>query len=277
MDLSDSLLNMTCTLVTAYYPIPSKASQNTYLTWAKKYMTLESPIVLFTTPELEPTFKLMRGDKPLYIIAKPFEELEMWKLYKSVWKAHHALDPEKHRHSPELYAIWAQKSGFVRDVWQLNPFKTEYFFWCDIGAFRGNIPESVRLTFPMVRHLPDDRILMSSVRRFQGEGMGDQLVGGLWGGSGAGCYRWHLAYCYMLSKYIHRRQFAGKDQTVMLSAYLADTSLAYIVCTGDDVIVNNMKEYNILLEKIQVNSWFFLQILLSDTGVKYQLDESYNI
>jgi hypothetical protein len=266
---------MACTLVTAYYPIQSKGSKNTYLTWAKNYMRLEAPIVLFTSPELETIFKIMRGNKPIYIITTPFEELDMWKLYKSVWKAQHTLDPEKRHHSPELYAIWAQKSGFVRDAWLLNPFNTEYFFWCDIGAFRGPLPESVRCTFPMVKHLPDDRLLMSSVRQFKGECIGDQLVGGLWGGSGTGCYRWHLAYCNMLSKYIHRRQFAGKDQTVMLSTYLADTSLAYIVCPGDDVTVNDLCQYNIFLEKIQVNSWFFLQILLSDTGVKYQIDTSY--
>jgi hypothetical protein len=199
----------------------------------------------------------------------------MWKLYESTWKLQHALDPENHHHSPELYAIWAQKSGFVRDAWLLNPFTTEYFFWCDIGAFRGPVPESVRRTFPMTQYLPNDRILMSSVRRFQGEGMGDQLVGGLWGGSGAGCYRWHLAYCDMLSKYIRRGQFAGKDQTVMMSTYLADTSLAYIVCPADDVTVNDALAFNVMRETFQVNSWFFLQILLSDTGVKYQIDTSY--
>jgi hypothetical protein len=268
---------MTCTLVTAYYPIQSKAPQNTYLTWAINYMTLESPIVLYTTPELEPTFKIMRGTKPLYIITTPFEELDMWKKYEPVWKSQHSLDPEKHIHSPKLYAVWAQKSGFVYDAWKLNPFNTDYFFWCDIGAFRGNIPESVRRTFPMVKHLPDDRILMSSVRRFQGEGMGDQLVGGLWGGSGVGCYRWHLAYSNMLSRYIHEGRFAGKDQTVMMSTYLADTSLAYIVCPGDDVVVNDALAFNVMREIFQVNPWFFLQILLSDTRVKYQLDESYTV
>jgi hypothetical protein len=268
---------MACTLVTAYYPIPSKASQSTYLSWAMNYMTLESPIVLFTTPELELTFKLMRGNKPLRIIIIPFEELSMWKKYESTWKTHHALDPEKHYHSPELYAIWAQKSSFVHDAWKLNPFNTQYFFWCDIGAFRGPVPESVCRTFPMIRYLPDDRILMSSIRRFQGEGKGDQLVGGLWGGSGTGCYRWHLAYCDMLSKYIRDGRFAGKDQTVMMSAYLADNSLAYIVYPGHDVIVNDAWQYNRLLEQFCVNPWFFLQVLLADTGVQYQLDTSYTI
>ena len=224
---------MTCTLVTAYYSIPSKAPQNTYLTWAKNFMTLEAPIVLFTTPELEPTFKNIRGNKPMYIITKPFEELEMWKLYKSVWKAHHALDREKQYHSPELYAIWAQKSTFVHDAWKINPFNTDYFFWCDIGAFRGPVAEPVRCTFPMSRYLPNDRILMSTVVRYNGDIHRGGLVGCVWGGSGRGCYRWHLAYCNMLSQYIHEGHFAGKDQTVMLSTYFNNNSVAYIVYPGE--------------------------------------------
>ena len=268
---------MTCTLVTAFYPIKSKAPLERYLEWATYFMSLDASIVLFTTPDLEQTFRTMRGHKPIYIITKSFNDLYMWKHYESIWKNHHTMDPENSYHTPELYAIWAQKSSFVYDTWILNPFKTDYFFWCDIGAFRGPLLDSVRRTFPISTYLPDDRILMCSVNRYNGNNHQDNLVGVLWGGSGAGCYRWHLAYCHMLSQYISDGKFAGKDQTVMLSTYLEDTSLAYIVCPGDDLIVDGSQQYNTFDGRYIVNPWFFLQVLLSDTGITYKLDDTYII
>ena len=201
---------MTCTLVTAFYPIRSKFTEDTYIRWATSYLTLEAPILLFTTPELADRFRSLRGGRPLHILTAPFSELDMWKRHADTWVAHYELDAERAIHSPELYAVWAQKSVFMRDASILNPFQTEYFFWCDIGAFRGPIAESVRRTFPMPTHLPKDRLLMSSVDRFRGlvDPLVDSLVGGLWGGTGASCCRWYSAFNAMLLQYIEKGMFA---------------------------------------------------------------------
>ena len=63
-----------CTLVTAFYPIRSKFPSDTYMIWAKTFLSLDAPIVLFTTPELEDTFRKMREGRPIVIITSPFED-----------------------------------------------------------------------------------------------------------------------------------------------------------------------------------------------------------
>lgn len=275
--------------------MPSKNPESTYLQWAQTFMTLDAPIVLFTPPSHVKIFKAMRPSKPLHVIPQSFDDLEMWKLHKSLWEIHHAMDHEKHHHSPELYAIWAQKSTFVYNTFLLNPFNTEYFFWCDIGAFRGpTIPETVRMSFPTTTHLPADRILLCSINpliideiTIQGDGIPgnftkvDRIVGGLWGGSGVGCYQWHVAYCAMLQQYFNANRFAGKDQSVMLSAYIDNPSLAYVTCASSEIqqvptiVITDKVPYNIEADKLYVNPWFYLQYLLSTIGFPFYLDPSY--
>lgn len=269
-----------CTVVTAFYPIKSKFPTSTYLNWCHTFLRLSSPIVLFTEESLVQTFMDMRGDRPIKIYTIPFESLPMWVKYEYHWKQHHTIDPEAFRHTPELYTVWAQKPKFVEKAIEYNPFQTDYFFWCDIGAFRDPaISSTILNSFPTTNHLPKDRILMQSMGDLKdtdkikrndgiyGECITSswnevRLVGGLWGGHRDGCIKWIEAYQQMLEKYFKMERFAGKDQQVMLSTYLDNPTLAYIVqatTTG-------------------IDNWFFLEHLLSsDTNARYELNPTYVI
>ena len=266
-------------MVTAFYPIKSKFPSSTYLTWCRTFLLLDSPIVLFTEESLVQTFMELRGTKPIKIIAAPFESLPLWVKYEDNWKQNHTIDPEAFRHSPELYTIWAQKAVFVEQAIEYNPFQTDYFFWCDIGAFRDpSISTTILKTFPTTNYLPRDRIIMQSMGNLEendkcvrndgiyGECITSswnevRLVGGLWGGHRDGCLTWSAAYQAMLEKYFQAGRFAGKDQQVMLSTYLDNPSLAYIVqptTTG-------------------IDNWFFFQHLLSTLPVRYERNPTYII
>jgi hypothetical protein len=270
---------MACTLVTCYYPLKSKYPSEQYLRWASDFLKLDASIVLFTTPELAGLFKEIRSKAhpvndhySFHVVEQRFEDLDAWTLYKTEWIKHHALDPERDNHSPELYAIWAQKAFFVKRAIDLNPFGTNYFFWCDIGAFRNGLDPVIQTSFPSVRHLPADRILMSSVgpslpgdNDVRPDGIrGDfmhvnRIVGGLWGGGALGCIRWLHTYKDMLERYFATGRFAGKDQSVMLSAYLENRTSALIV---KSTVPN-------------IDIWFFLTHLCSNHVVHYELDASY--
>lgn len=267
---------MSCTIVTAFYSIPSKFPSSTYFEWGQRFLSLESPIVFFTDSTIAPWVREKRGDKPIHIIEIPFESLDMWVAYEEKWNAHHQMDPEKHIHSPELYAIWAQKSTFVERAIHLNPFQTDYFFWCDMGAFRRELLHEIRETFPTTHYFVEDRLLMQSVSplhesdkhigkdgipgpRLTAEWNEPRLVGGLWGGSKKACIRWSWAYKAMLQEYFLQNRFAGKDQIVMLSAYLKQPSLAHIV------------RHTIY----DIDPWFFLEYLLSSLRLSYQRDPTY--
>jgi hypothetical protein len=266
-----------CTVVTAYYPIRSKFSSERYLDWATTFLKIKSPIVLFTEAHMVEPLLAKRGNLPIHIVTLPFSELDTWKLYQQQWMEHSQMDPEKHIHSPELYAIWAQKAFFVDRVVQFNPFDTDFFFWCDIGAFRDpNVSSVILDSFPTTHYLERERILFQSVgnvttaewaRRedgIRGEAITSlwneiRLVGGLWGGGAEACVRWKHAYQRMLEAYFRAGRFAGKDQQVMLSAYLDDPSLGKVVhCT-----------------KPYIDVWFFLEHLLSNQSEHYELNPSY--
>jgi hypothetical protein len=259
------------TLVTAYYPIKSKFPEQQYMEWAANFLALSAPIVLFTPASHVSFFARLRGlhnpKKLIHIIPLEFEDLYMWKQYHQDWRIHHTMDHEANSHSPELYTIWAQKAVFVDEAIQKNPFNTDYFFWCDIGAFReSRYPQELLNTFPSTHHLPTDRILFSSVhplteedKRIRNFQRCDRIVGGLWGGSKHACQKWRCSFERQLIRFFSEGRFAGKDQTVMLCAYLENPTLAVVV-----------------QPTISGNPWFFLQYLLSDgLTVPYMEDTSY--
>jgi hypothetical protein len=265
---------MSCTIVTAYYEIKSKFDIDTYMIWGKRFLSLSSPIVLFTEEHLVDNIKKMRGDKPIHIVTIPFKDLDTWKLYKDNWMKNHEIDPEKHYHSPQLYAIWAQKAFFVEKAIEMDAFKTEYFFWCDFGAFREDKSEKVMNLFPLTNYFIGDKLLLQSIRKsessdriVQPDGiigeplhMKCRIVGGLWGGSKKACLQWRIKYQEMLEKYFKAGRFAGKDQTVMLSTYYENHYIA--------IVVNSTRCDS-------YDDWFFLQHLLSDDA-SFQIDDSYN-
>jgi hypothetical protein len=270
---------MKCTLVTAYYPIKSKFSNERYMNWASTFLRIKTPIVLFTDNSMESMFRQLRGNLPIHITVLPFEQLETWKLYESKWREQHHMDPEKGYHTPELYTIWAEKAFFVEKAIQSNPFQTDFFFWCDIGAFRDpHVSQTILDSFPTTQYLDSDRILFQSVGDvtpndwiqradgIRGEVISStwndiRLVGGLWGGGMNACLRWKKSYQQMLETYFRVGRFAGKDQQVMLSAYLDDPTLG--------MVVRSTKSY--------IDEWFFLEHLLSDLTERYELNSTYLI
>ena len=283
-DHDDDSRQWDVTLVTAYYPTPTKkASQDKYLAWARNFMTLECPhMVVFVPPgPIGPALLDMRppGLPRPKVVTVDFEALEAWQLWGddgATWVAQHRLDPEARIHAPELYAAWAQKAFFLARVAAENPFRTPYFMWTDIGAFRGEgVPEAVRRSYPIADHFRGDKLLMLAVRPLEpgdalprADGIRSYLIGGsqfrngggIFGGSAAACARWLPAYVDMVKRYVAAGRFAGKDQAVMLSTYLHDKSLAEFV-----------RPYPI--EGVDV--WFFLLYLCAATGVPRILDPTY--
>jgi len=269
---------MACTLVTAYYEIKSKFNKEQYLLWAEQFLQLKAPIVCFTEENTAEIIKQLRRDLPIHIIVLPFEKLHMWQFYKDKWIAQYKMDPESEKHSPQLYAIWAQKPFFVEAAIAANPFSTSYFFWCDIGAFRTPVHPVVLHTFPAIRYLEPDRIILHALDDVEesdrilkadgiyGEVISDKwnahrLVGGLWGGGAKACLIWKDKYHNMLCHYFCVNRFAGKDQQVMFSTFMANRTIANVVqCTNQTCDI-----------------WFFLQYLLSDLDERYELNLSYLI
>lgn len=261
------------TVVTAFFPIRSKFPSETYMGWASRFMRMSAPVVLYTPPHLVDIFRQLRSDHgPLTIIPMELEETDVWVLYADRWHKHHAMDHEAGYHTPELYAVWANKAFFVADAIRRNPYGSSHFYWCDVGAFRTANPHP---DFPLTSRLAitGNRLLMNSVAHLQPEDLlrradgivgdfkhADRIVGGLWGGTQEACMRFCSAFEAQLLRYFHAGRFAGKDQSVYLSAILEDPTIAHILEPTTPP---------------SVDRWFFQEAFLSDSSVPTRIDTSY--
>ncbi|OXA47695.1 protein HtrL [Folsomia candida] len=148
--------NYTTTLVTAFFGMEkAKHSLEEYKVWLKNFLgQVDTPIVIFTQPKFKDLMVQVRNGRPTHFVL--YNEiwdvpwlLEPHSLHDDYHKMH-AIDPERSRHSPELYAVWNSKPWFLQTMSELNPFNSTYFYWMDVGCVResdiklGNYPNLER-------------------------------------------------------------------------------------------------------------------------------------
>lgn len=160
--LNDSSANKP-TIVTAYYQVKNKSGHHKYLEWANKFLSIPFNLVVFTDKENADWIKKARGDLPLVIIEKKFEDLYHNKFYDIYNDFYVNKDPLKSR-SPQLYILWAEKVKFVNEAIKLNPYKSEYFLWTDIGTFRED--NYVDMNFADTKHMWRDHISYTLIEEF---------------------------------------------------------------------------------------------------------------
>ena len=240
-DLKQPLEQNPATVVTAYYPIPSKYPVNNYMKWIEGFWPKTScPLVCFVDPSLIGVFQKMFAERPgpTRVIGLPFEELSAFtKLPREIWSTAHEKDHNNHIHSPELYAIWYEKKEFVRRAIELNPFGSEKFVWCDAGICR--TPEWVShlaTAFPQAERIPQGTVLGLQINPFQeGDragvlgGDGDRIGGGILASDRAGWTAWSEAYDTMLLRLYNEGHFVGQDQRIIASLYLEAPELMKLV------------------------------------------------
>jgi hypothetical protein len=132
-------------LVAAFFPLSkSKHGSGEYSYWQYQFLSfITTDIYFFTTPEMVPTIRQIRGDLPITINAtfsSPFDIPPLRGLEEK-YAQMHEWDREKHRHSPELYAVWNGKPYFldeaVKNARQEGK-EYDYAFWNDAGSFRSD-------------------------------------------------------------------------------------------------------------------------------------------
>lgn len=246
----------TVTIVSAYYIVPSKHSPVQYKSWITNFLKVQSPIVLFVSPEYSQLIRKLRGGLPLLLIEQEFQECYMWKTYEKQWNEQLALDEFAHvGHSPELYAIWANKHKWVIEAIQQNPFNTSYFVWCDSGAFREEYENpTIYLKFPQEYAFTPGKILCLAVNSCNSAHSSNIepckciIGGGIWGGDMQACETFSKSYEKMLNVYFNKQIYAGSDQNIMASLTREEPGLFTVVKPHDNV---------------SCNVWFFLKYLLS--------------
>ena len=253
------------TIVTCYFKIKSKHTNDNYKTWMKNMLVnIETPMIIYTDEESYDYIENTRlnssekhGPHNTQIIKMRMEDFYTYK-YKDIWDKQWNLDPENSYHTPELYMIWAEKTNFLRKSIESNPFDSEFFLWCDIGCFRrrpftSDITNmSVLKNWPnkdKIATLPKDKILLTQIERFTGNNEKYKelrkdssgltvhkfphtlvFVGGtMFGGYKDTLLKWWDVYYEMLENYFKFFRFAGKDQDIMANILIVRPDICYPV------------------------------------------------
>lgn len=249
-DFTDLGCSSSVTLVTAYFDIglKSKHSSQNFLIWNTRFFLLPDNIVVFTDVQTARNIVSLRSSSAGCTIIMVQNILET-PLGEAVdWDFQHAHDPEKSHHSIELYIIWNQKSLWVSEVANANPFHSSHFFWADSGQFRDDafLAEFVSSGEKWVTShdfIPSCKIIFLAVEKFQDEELrldarGQispldpslvRLGGGNFGGDSCAVRKWRDLFLEQLNWYIQNGAFVGKDQPIYGSVCLTHRHICYIV------------------------------------------------
>ena len=214
----------------------SKHSRREYDKWQEFFFTsvTSTPLVVFT--DKASIFDLMNhasrstNPKTFYVFEEIWDitrliESDRNKIgqyvdnYKNV---QYSIDPERHFHSPELYAVWNAKSFLMKYASSEagNIYSSKFFLYTDIGAFR----KEIFANWPDVEHAMEisvglrDRILFSQVRDSLPDPYdvrGEYIEGGFFAGSSKALHFFYDKFYELHDEFLDLGLFIGKDQMMM--------------------------------------------------------------
>jgi glycosyltransferase involved in cell wall biosynthesis len=262
------------TVVSSFYEMPSKFSQDVYIHWIRQFMNNPFYLVLFIEQQHLDLFTEMRkgfADRTKIVVLPREEWVANTKWGQNIWTKQCELDKES-KHSPDLYKVWYEKKEFVKRAIQLNPFGHTKYVWCDAGIVRYPEVGGWLKGFARADRIPDNRLLLLQVDNFtqddcmiQSDGLyGDfkeknRIGGGVQAGSISTWLKWSDKYDVMMQRYINVNRFIGKDQSIMASVILENPT--------DVLLINPPKG----LYRHPLKIWFFLVLWLSCNKKRFDL------
>ncbi len=239
------------TLVTAYFKLERNKYNTDYIDWmGNLLLNLDKNLIIFTDEFTEQLIKDMRKnyENKTLIIKMKLNEFHSVK-YLDYFIKDHLRDKYRHLRNPNLYMIWNEKLKFIEKAIDINPFKTNYFSWIDIGYVRNKIyvDKYIKKGFPDISKLTEDKIYMLNIdynftkedfidpynSKFQ---MIDNKIGGgfIIGNSINLKKMIKEFYEVIIPEYIKRNYFLGEDQTLYTSLYLKRPDLITLIKGNDD-------------------------------------------
>lgn len=239
-------MTTTTTIVTAYFKLPrSKASHGQYEAWMANMLAIDNDMIIFCDPKMSDLVYGFRSDKldKTHIVETHMSDFFCYR-YANYFLEHTKMDTEMPiGHNMFLYMIWNEKSNFLKRAIESDPFKSDYFLWCDIGCFRRPNTQFIHWPNPeRVAALPKDRVLLLSVEPFNDAELAvtrreqlpsfqhsNRIGGTIFGGTKQVLLEWHAKYYEMLEYFISIDRFIGKDQSIMNSVYLTNRNMCELV------------------------------------------------
>jgi hypothetical protein len=211
----------------------------------KNMLAIDNEMIIFCEPKMVAEILDIRKDhlRKTRVIETEIKEFYTYR-YANDFLEHSQMDPEVAiGHNILLYMIWSEKSHFLKRAIELDPFKSDYFLWTDIGCFRRPNTEYLHWPNPMrISEIPHDRVLMLSVVPFAEKELEvdsveelpsfqflNRIGGTMFGGGKEVLLTWHDKYYAMLEHFISIGRFIGKDQSIMNSVYLLNRDMCELI------------------------------------------------
>ena len=257
------------TVVTAYYEIGdrSKYKPGAYVERNSRFFDLNDNMIIYTDSKSVASIAQARQNKKgcTIIVIQPVQESEIYGLVD--WNYEHERDPKKDVHSIELYIIWNQKTLWLEQVANVNPYRSSHFFWADSGQFRDKkfIDTYVASDENWVKsadYLPTCKMLLLGIENFMRNELSYdddhsttpltpdkvRLGGGNLGGDSCAVRKFAYLFRSELRHYLKKNYFIGKDQPIYGSICTTWRDACFIVDA------HNVPE--------STNPWFALQPVL---------------
>jgi hypothetical protein len=261
------------TIISIYFQLnKSKHSIDEYVTWNKNALSsIQSPIVLFTDQKSKQELSKIRSENITFIVYE-----NVWELMKELEKKRDMKyiekylndqwqkDPEKGIHNPNLYAVWNLKAYICSKVAEENPFKSSFFIYSDLGAWRRGIIEN----WPdnnFIRILSEklnDRLIFSQIHSVKDPNEfdinRDSIQAGFFAGSPKALINYSKFYYEIHDKRFNQNLFVGKEQLNMnYVAYKTNDLNLVFLRTWEVYNCNSNKN------KLPSNEWFIYQEFFS--------------
>jgi galactoside 2-L-fucosyltransferase 1/2 len=227
------------TIVTAYFEFASKHSSEEYSSWMKNMLSLQDPMVIFTSADKEDEIYRMRAHalNRTLVIVMDLHETEVARLYgMKFWMNQRLLDPEQDIHTnPLIYIVWDSKVSFINQVITLNPFRSSYFMWVDIGCMRHDrfngewlVTDATPFTGDKVLALDVSSLTRNLILDLFVEN-DNRFAGSMFGGSIAAMQRFYTEFSKTLDQEIKSSTFVGKDQILLYKTCKREKNLCNMV------------------------------------------------
>ena len=227
-----------------------------YLAYAVHLLSLHVPLVIYAEPKLEPFLRYFRNSKPdlTIFVVTDLTQLPFAKAHGR--RIADVMRSEKfHRHnyildhpegfSAEYNVLMNAKLSMLKDAAKRNDFKTDNYFWIDIGYGHGNhsifpksgcwSPQKIIddgrnddvITYIAVNDITQVESILQLYKRRIGPG----VSGGFFGGPWKALEQYHDLYHEVLEDFLSR-DMVDDDQTVALECYLRRPDLFNMVSGG---------------------------------------------
>jgi hypothetical protein len=215
-------------------------------------MRLKCRLIVFTNARTAAWLLTLRDDDGVVYVIEEEEEKWFNHRWREYYEQSHAMDVERHLHSPRLSMLWNEKAFFLQRGVRMNPFASKWFLWTDIGSLRDI--SLLSTTYPSERVLsmvPEDKMLLFQVEPFaprdrektpngiyaifanQDERTGcervDRIQATCFGGTRTAVERWAALYAETLELLIAQGTFIGKEQNNMTHVALDYPEAVYVV------------------------------------------------